>query len=439
MEVRIMRKSSVFCGGLLLSVIFACNVRADEISDLKKQLTEMQARLEQLEKQQKQVIVEEVNKAVEKKQITAATPEKLKWLENVKLYGDLRYRYEGIDSESGGIDKPGRHRNRIRARLGLDAKVTDEIDLGFRLATSEPKEDAKGVENGDPVSTNQSLDNGFSKKPIWIDLAFVKWHPKDTGFNVIGGKMETPFYRVGSNQLIFDSDLTPEGGAVQYKIPLAGGNELFANAGGFWVNENVLNGSTETTVDQSMFGFQGGLKHTFENKTYLMGGASYYNYGNLKDQPTIFDAKKGFGNTVFTNAAGNTFYVNDFDIVEGFAEYGFNIAETPAAVYGDYVKNIAADTSQDTGWLIGAKYGKCKDPGSWELGYDYRDIEADAVAGIFSDSDFIGGGTDGKGHRFGGVYQLTKNVQAGLTYFLNKKGDNDDDYRRLQADLMFKF
>jgi hypothetical protein len=66
-------------------------------------------------------------------------------------------------------------------------------------------------------------------------------------------------------------------------------------------------------------------------------------------------------------------------------------------------------------------------------------VEKDAVAGVLTDSDFIGGGTDGKGHMLSGKYQLTKNIQAGLTYFITQKGDNNDDYRRLQADLGFKF
>lgn len=100
---------------------------------------------------------------------------------------------------------------------------------------------------------------------------------------------------------------------------------------------------------------------------------------------------------------------------------------------------MAASTSEDQGWLIGCKLNKAKKPGSWEFSYDYRDLEKDAVIGIFSDSDFIGGGTNGKGHRFGITYQLAKNLQAALTYFLNERGDNGDDYRRLQADLKFKF
>ena len=108
-------------------------------------------------------------------------------------------------------------------------------------------------------------------------------------------------------------------------------------------------------------------------------------------------------------------------------------------MYASGVKNDSVDSGEDTGWFVGASYNKCKDPGSWQLSYDYRDLESDAVLGAFSDSDFIGGGTNGKGHRIGGVYQLAKNVQVGLTYFMDEKGNDEHDYDRLQADFMFKF
>jgi len=63
------------------------------------------------------------------------------------------------------------------------------------------------------------------------------------------------------------------------------------------------------------------------------------------------------------------------------------------------------------------------------------------VVGQFNDSDFVGGGTAGKGHRFGFTYQLTKNVAPALTYFADQYwGRSDDkDYSRLQADIVVKF
>jgi hypothetical protein len=420
-----MKKLTVFCVLVLSGLSFCRVAAADEIGDLKKQLAEMQARIEQLEARQKQVIVEEVNKAVEKKQVSAL-PDSLKWVEKVKISGDLRYRHETIDEESGGNSKQGVNRNRIRARLGLNAKVNDDVDLGFRLAS-----DSKP----DPVSTNQNLEGSFSKKPVWIDLAYFDWHPGTIkGFDFIGGKMNNPFYTVGKNQLIWDHDLTPEGLAAKYEMPINDNLKAYLSGGGFWVEER----DSTSSVDSSLWGVQAYLKNKFDNDTYLLGGMSYYDYGNIEgssDLATVWNSSaKWFGN----NTSDGVFK-SDFDIIEGFAEYGFKLDDFPVAIFGDYVTNTAA-SSEDQGWLIGFTVNKLKDPGSWQFGYDYRDIDADAVVGQFNDSDFVGGGTDGKGHRFNVAYQLAKNFEVGLTYFLDERKNSDDDkYRRLQADMVFKF
>lgn len=420
-------KRTVILALCLTATALKGGAKADEVSDLKQQLQLLQQRIEQLETAQhtqQEQMEAKITQAVESKPFVM--PETLKWMEKIKLYGDFRYRYELIDEE--GSDN--RNRNRIRARVGLTAKVNEDIDLGFRLATSEMWGDDES--SGDPVSTNQTLDDAFSKKAIWLDLAYFAWHPSSIpGLNVVGGKMENPFYRVGGNQLIWDGDLTPEGIAVQYTRPITESDEVFFNGGGFYVDE------VKSGADTSLWGVQGGLKHTFADKSYLLGGASLYCFGNIQGHDafvTVDGSDKFFGNS---NSGG--LYSSDYDLMELFGEYGFALGQRPAAVYADYVKNTVAASSQDTGWLVGGKYGKCKDPGSWELSYDYRDVEADAVVGAFSDSDFIGGGTNGKGHRIGAVYQLAKNTQAGLSYFLNEKGADSHDYNRLQLDLMFKF
>ena len=397
-------------------------VKADEISELRQQMKKMQQRLELLEtsqKAQEQTVAERISKAVEGKQINAL-PDNLKWFEKVKISGDLRYRHESIDSEKNGRWGKGRNRHRIRARLGLNAKIHDDWDLEFRIASG----------SSDPSSTNQTLDNGFSSKDLWLDLAYFNWHPATIeGLNLYGGKMNNPYYKAGKNQLIWDGDLNPEGIAANHVIPLGDYDKLYVNGGGFWAEES------SSGVDQSLWGAQTYLKHNFENKNHLIAGASYFDYGNTKSQATLYDSSDSYGNSV--DSSGR--YINDYNLLEGFAEYGFKVADMPIAVFGNYVQNVAATTSEDTGWLVGCKFNKAKKPGSWELSYYYRDLEADAVIGVFSDSDFIGGGTDGKGHQFGGKYQLAKNLQAGLTYFLNERGENDDNYRRLQADLIFKF
>jgi hypothetical protein len=422
----------VTVAAVCLIALFASHSQADEISDLKallleksRQIQHLQERMEKLEAKQAQQtgdIEEKISEAVEAKQISAL-PESAKWIENVKISGDLRYRHESIDAESGGDWDQGHNRNRIRARIGIEARVNDETDVIFRLASG----------SADPVSTNQTLADSFSSKELWLDLAYFDWHPAAMGgLNVFGGKMKNPFYRAGKNQLIWDGDLNPEGLAASYVMPLGKNDNLHINGGGFWVDED------SGGVDTSLWGIQSYVKHSFDDKNYLLGGAGYFDYGNIAGRGDLKSTWSSSGSFFGNTATGGTFD-SDFDLIEAFAEYGFNLGSMPVAVYGDYVHNTVAATKEDTGWLIGCKLNKAKDPGSWEAGYDYRDLEADAVLGSFSDSDFIGGGTDGKGHRFGFKYQLSKNLQAGLTYFVNERGADDDDYRRLQTDLLFKF
>jgi hypothetical protein len=407
----------------LAALVLGTSSRADELAELKQQVELLQKRVEQLEtkqKQQSEHMEEEIAKAVEEKQIEAL-PESLKWAEKIKISGDLRYRHEEIEAE--GDDKDDRHRNRIRARLGINATLDEEFDINFRIASG----------SSDPVSTNQTLGEAFSTKDFRLDLAYFDWHRiMWEGFNVVGGKMKNPFYNVGKSELIWDGDLNPEGIAAKYTLAFSEHDKVHLTGGGFWAEES------SSGVDQGLFGVQAYVKHAFENKSYLLGGASYYDFGNLAGSATLFDEQDGFGNTVVTSG-GDTFYVNDYDIAELFGEYGFVVGQMPVAVFGTYVENTAARTSADTGWLIGCKLNKAKEPGSWELRYNYRELEKDAVLGVFTDSDFIGGGTDGDGHEFGINYQLAKNLQAGMTYFLDDRGANDDDYRRLQFDLQWKF
>ncbi|MHC4800387.1 MAG: putative porin, partial [Planctomycetota bacterium] len=107
-------------------------------------------------------------------------------------------------------------------------------------------------------------------------------------------------------------------------------------------------------------------------------------------------------------------------------------------LFGNYIENTAV-AQNNNAYALGLVLNKAKAAGSWQFGYYYRDVEPDAVVGGLNDSDFIDGGTDGRGHVFGYKYQWTKNIQSAVTYFDNDKGHNKDDFKRLQLDLIFKF
>ena len=110
-------------------------------------------------------------------------------------------------------------------------------------------------------------------------------------------------------------------------------------------------------------------------------------------------------------------------------------------MFADYVRNSEAHDA-DTGFALGASVGEVDGAGTWRVGYAYQDLEADAVVGTFTDSDFAAGGTDGKGHVVELNYGLRERLVLGLRYFRNERGADvgaEHDYNRLQADVMFTY
>ena len=236
----------------------AGSAQADEIAELRKlmeqqyeQMRQMQNRLITLEKAQ----VEQGQSIQKIEEKGFEIPDSMSWVENVSLYGDFRYRYEYINEDNNTSQ---RNRNRIRARIGLKGKVNDEMTFDIRLASG----------SADPVSTNQTLDGGFSSKNLWLDRAYLKWEPAwMEGTAMLFGKMGNPFFKAGDNQLIWDDDLNPEGFAVQYGRALNANLDLFINAGGMWVEESSSN------ADASLFGIQGGLVHAMDDSKLTWGGS----------------------------------------------------------------------------------------------------------------------------------------------------------------------
>ena len=125
-----------------------------------------------------------------------------------------------------------------------------------------------------------------------------------------------------------------------------------------------------------------------------------------------------------------------------FAQVNLWVADAPVSIYAQKLSNGDAP-SHDSGHLFGATVGKAKNPRTWEIGYSYAKLEKNATLGMFTDSDRWGGGTDGKGHKVYGKYQLMRNLQVGFTYFQDDKKISDPaktkDYDRLQLDMVASF
>ncbi|MCO5044724.1 MAG: putative porin [Kiritimatiellae bacterium] len=343
------------------------------------------------------------------------------WTDEVKIKGDARFRYETINEDG----KDSRNRARIRARIGAFVSPTEELDLGVQFSTSE---------NNDPVSSNQTLGDGGSRKEAYFDLAYLDFHPDALpGLRAVLGKMKLPF--VQPSDLIFDGDYHPEGAAVNYTW--GKDVQVLLNGANVWIEER--SSADETT----MAGIQAAIRFQSEDRSFLQAGIARYQYQNMEGFAPVFDEAKGAkGNSMRKVTSGNStslVYATDFAISEIFVDAWKN-ASIPYGVYAQYAFNDEAD-ADNTAYLVGLKIGKAKDPGSFDFNYNWRHVEKDSVVGQLTDSDSFGGGTDGEGHRFSLGYQVAKNLKATVTYFLNTQhiSGDESDYNRLQVDFAATF
>jgi hypothetical protein len=340
----------------------------------------------------------------------------LSWAERMRWNGDFRYRYENIQEE----DEEDRNRNRIRARIHLEADVSPTVQVGFGLATG----------GDDPVSSNQTLGGGGSKKDINLDLAWFDWSGlPDT--HVVGGKFENYLVRPDKNGLLWDGDWRPEGLGIAWNK-----GAFFAQGLGTWLEGDSRKGSKFAWVARA------GMNLAVGEDAKLMFGAGYNQFDIAGATPVYGDPDDFYGNSyVLDPVTGELVFAYDYRQVQAFAEFAFQLAGRPVVLFADYVINTEADEN-DTGYLFGARYGAAKARGSWDLGWFYEKLEADATVGLLTDSDFGGGGTDSKGHVFSGTYAFHDNWNFKLTYFLNENelaSGDPRDFDRLMLDLNFKY
>ena len=216
--------------------------------------------------------------AKEKTKITAPTISVPEWTQKIKVSGDARFRTQ---DDWGKLLGPAHSevRERVRARLGVEAKVNDQISAGARLATGS---------SSDARSTNITLGNGtgdFQKTGVWFDKYYIEFKPTYQYLNGLDfwfGKFANPFV---NTELLWDDDINPEGIAIQYKSPSfnMGGlpeTNLYANGGMLWLQE-----IQKSDADPMMWAAQAGLisKIYPDCGARLSTGTATFDVTNRKD------------------------------------------------------------------------------------------------------------------------------------------------------------
>jgi len=331
-----------------------------------------------------------------------------KWLSYITPFGDIRLRDEGFYQEGA----TARNRGRVRARVGLRADVSDEISGTVRLATGD---------SNDPISTNQSFTNTFTRKPFNLDWAYLTLKPGKTfglepgWVTVTAGKFGLSNYRL--SELVWDDDVSPEGATeTLYLVDRRAGvlRGLRFNAFQWTVNE-VRDGADPWMGGGQVVGDVG-----FGTLATATLGFADYNYQNL-NQVARNILSPYTGNPPYTvNSNQNTSLANSNDVVlsakdanghQKILSYasGYNILNwngelnspdplglgVPAGLFSDVAYNSQAE-GRNVGVYAGAGIGNpgrdwyhnvLTKQGDWGFSYTYARVEKDAVLSIFSFSD----------------------------------------------------
>ncbi|MBI5386545.1 MAG: putative porin [Verrucomicrobia bacterium] len=377
------------------------------------------------------------------------------WVAQMRIGGDIRGRAEHFISENtANVD---RTRYRYRMRLGVTITMLDNVEAGLRLSSSEPSASF----GGDPISGNTTFSGNGSKKFVYLDLAYGKWTPINSGGLTLSGtvgKMENPFV---VSDMVFDGDYTPEGAALQASYQLNDHHTLKFNGAGF-----VLNELSGLRADTFMFGAQARWdgKYLQREGYYLIEsalGASWYGINTAGSLTNGAVPNVNVGNT---RGGGSNPLAYNYNPVVIDAALTYHLPGMPlyngvfpVKLAGEYMHNPAAPNN-NTGWWMGVQFGKAGKRRTWEVGYRFKHLEADAWYEEFVDSDFgayyqagqTGGasgyraGTNVEGHIFKASYSPYDSLTFAVTYFMTdlinpSPAGSKSGMGRLQVDANWKF
>src|SRR5215831_13207895 len=348
----------------------------------------------------------------EKKAMQQATEEAKKeskwpeWLNRISLFGDFRFRVEGFynSKTTTVLDTPDRNRERIRARFGLGVDVSEEVQGKLRLVSGDP---------GDPISSNQTLSDLFTKKPISLDWAYITLSPWKTlgldqltgsakpRFSVTFGKFPLPMFIPAGSELVFDVDLSPEGITESFTVwdqPSELLRTVKVTAIQWTIKELGSKNATDlfNDTDSWMFGgqVQAQLAPTSDSRLTL----AIADYG-FKQLDVIARERNSNGALVVTNSVrlfsgapkggapvSPASCASPFTAPGCIASFrgGFNILNAsaqfdtptpwkpfPLTISADYAHNLDAATSKTDGAWLGLRLGRVASKGDLRFTYTF--------------------------------------------------------------------
>lgn len=343
-----------------------------------------------------------------------------------------------------------RSRLTLRARLGVDVKISDDTSAGLRLSTG----NAVG-----PTSSSVTLGSSFNKLSLVLDQAWLRWEPRhDLRFTA--GRMAQPFF---GTDLLWADDLSLDGVAAAGELTLASGLYLFATGGAFAMEELAL-----SSQDKWLYGLQVGADWTLSASTQLRVGLAVYDFqhveGVAETQPRPSGAAalttpyQGSEYPRSLRLKGNTLInLNDptstaspvWGLASKFRPINLTAAmliksfdPTQITLSLDWVKNSAFDIedierragdprvrdvlAKTTGLQARVQFGDAQvaERGRWQGFVAMRKFERDAWIDGLTDTTWHTGGTNYQGWSLGGRYGFDRNTHLGLRWTSTRNLDD---------------
>ncbi|MBU6409651.1 MAG: putative porin, partial [Verrucomicrobia bacterium] len=378
------------------------------------------------------------------------------WIKDYSLYGDFRGRFD--DRTTPNPAQEDNIRLRYRLRVGLTVDMKDNLELGFRLGSSDPNANGYG---GSPLSNNTTLQANATKKFIYVDEAYGRWTPINDGSWTVAatmGKMPND-YPFQVTPMVLDPDYTPEGGAVESAYKLNDDNSLLLNAAGFVLAYSGSSGENMSFLYGAQALWNAKWSHGLSSS---LGVAAF----DIVNRGLLTTGAAGAGNTGnAVDAGGAPIYnmnpiVLDASLTDTLDSFPVYPGKFPIKLWGEYIVNpgapgsggmTAGQPNGNQGYEVGLTFGAAKKKGTWDIGYRYESLDANAWwAQVVNDDNLaynagFKGGTNIKGHLVTADYALSDALVFSFTCYVNSMigntnpGGSSSSAIHAMADLMWKF
>ncbi len=355
------------------------------------------------------------------------------------IYGDFRLRFEsdwGYEETQAHHNtvttKEARNRARIRARIGLTYKPTENYEYGVRLRSGSDESH---------LSPHITIADFDKNKTGSADFNLDKWFFKSKfdGLWAWVGRNSLPFWK--QNEMFWDDDATVLGMAAGYNLDIGTNNTLSLNAGYVTPPAGMHDFTGTLSSGQVVFTTKFGENQITAavGRLALFSNADTYNQAGVEElQALLWDGNESRDYKIWIASLQGKFKVGlpltvGIDWMHNTQNYGIDDPD-PFTI---------ANRDETDGYVFSIQLGQLKEKNDWLLGYYYAHIETFAVNSSYAQDDWARWdpqSSNMEGHEFRAAYKPINMLSiVARFYMLETIIGTEKQGNRFRVDFNYKF